>query len=73
LRNTPSISISGLLQHEIAGPDDTVPVTITTHPNRQDKITSALAGLEKLPTVCIRIVNIPEDKELPSRKENNSL
>jgi homoserine dehydrogenase len=63
-----AISISGVLQHELPGPDETVPVIITTHPNRQDKITSALAGLEKLPTVCakpvcIRIVNIPEDKE----------
>jgi homoserine dehydrogenase len=63
-----AISISGVLQHEIAGPDDTVPVIITTHPNRQDKITSALADLEKLNTVCakpvcIRIVAIPEDKE----------
>ena len=63
-----AISISGVLQHEIPGPDDTVPVIITTHPNRQDKITLALAGLEKLDSVCakpvcIRIVNIPEDKE----------
>jgi homoserine dehydrogenase len=63
-----AISISGVLQHEIPGPDNTVPVIITTHPNRQDKITSALKGLAALDTVCakpvcIRIVNIPEDKE----------
>jgi homoserine dehydrogenase len=63
-----AISISGVLQHEIPGPDNTVPVVITTHPNRQDKISAALKGLGSLNTVCakpvcIRIVNIPEDKE----------
>ncbi len=63
-----AISISGVLQHEGRGPDNTVPVVITTHPNRQDKVTAALKGLGALDTVCakpvcIRIVDIPEDKE----------
>jgi homoserine dehydrogenase len=63
-----AISISGVLQHEAPGPDDTVPVIITTHPNRQDKVSAALKGLAALDIVsakpvCIRIVNIPEDKE----------
>ena len=47
-----AISISGVLQHEGRGPDNTVPVVITTHPNQQDKVTSALKGLELLDTVC---------------------
>jgi homoserine dehydrogenase len=63
-----AISISGVLQHEGKGPDNTVPVVITTHPNRQDKVASAVKALGDLNTVCakpvcIRIVNIPEDKE----------
>jgi len=63
-----AISISGVLQHEGRGPDNAVPVVITTHPNRQNKVTSALKGLDALDTicagpVCIRIVDIPEDKE----------
>jgi homoserine dehydrogenase len=63
-----AISISGVLQHESQGDDNTVPVVITTHPNRQDKVTAALKGLAALDTVCskpvcIRIVDIPEDSE----------
>lgn len=63
-----AISISGVLQHEATGQDNTVPVVVTTHPNRQDKITATLKGLASLDTVCakpvcIRIVDIPEDKE----------
>ncbi len=63
-----AISISGVLQHEGRGPDNTVPVVITTHPVRQDKINATLAGLARLDTVCakpvcIRIVNITEDAE----------
>jgi homoserine dehydrogenase len=63
-----AISISGVLQHEIPGSDNTVPIVITTHPNRHDKISAALTGLANLNTVCakpvcIHIVNIPEDKE----------
>jgi homoserine dehydrogenase len=62
------ISISGALQHEGAGPDNTVPVVITTHPTRQKNITAALRQLRKLDVlsgepVCIRIVDIPEDRD----------
>ena len=63
-----AVSISGVLQHEGRGPDNTVPVVIATHPTRQSKVTAALEGLDKLDTVCskpvcIRIVDIPEDKD----------
>ena len=63
-----AISISGVLQHEGHGPDNTVPVVVTTHPNPQSKVTAALEGLDKLQAVCgkpvsIRIVDIPEDKQ----------
>ena len=63
-----SISISGILQHEGHGPDNTIPVVITTHPTQQSKVTAAIKGLDKLNTVCtkpvcIRIVDIPEDKD----------
>ena len=62
------ISISGALQHEGLGPDNTVPVVIATHPTPQKNITAALKDMEKLDTigakpVCIRIVDIPEDKD----------
>ena len=62
------ISISGALQHEDIGPDNTVPVVITTHPTRQKNVTTALEDMEKLDViggkpVCIRIVDIPEDKD----------
>ena len=62
------ISISGALQHEGIGPDNTVPVVITTHPTRQENVTAALEDMEKLDVigakpVCIRIVDIPEDKD----------
>jgi len=61
------ISISGAIQHEWTGPDNTVPVVITTHPTQQKNITAALLELEQLDVisgkpVCIRIVDIPEDK-----------
>lgn len=63
-----AISISGALQHEGRGPDNTVPVVITTHPTKQSKVTAALKDLDELDTicgkpVCIRIVDIPEDKD----------
>jgi len=63
-----AVSISGVLQREGCGPDNTVPVVIATHPNKQSKITAAVDGLDKLDTVCskpvcIRIVDIPEDKD----------
>ena len=62
------ISISGALQHEGAGPDNTVPVVVTTHLSQQKNITAALEGLRTLDVisgepVCIRIVDIPEDKD----------
>ncbi|MBA7613250.1 Homoserine dehydrogenase [subsurface metagenome] len=62
------ISISGALQHEGIGPENTVPVVIATHPTRQKNITAALEDMERLDViggkpVCIRIVDIPEDKE----------
>ncbi|MHC4913523.1 MAG: homoserine dehydrogenase, partial [Planctomycetota bacterium] len=61
------ISISGVLQHEGSGPDNTVPVVITTHPTRQKNMSAALcelAGLDSVGAepVCIRIIEIPEDK-----------
>jgi len=62
------ISISGAIQHEWTGPDNTVPVVITTHPTAQRNMNAALKELEQLDIirqkpVCIRIVDIPEDKE----------
>ncbi len=62
------ISISGALQHEGRGPDDTVPVVIVTHTTQQRNMTGALEDLAKLDVisgepVCIRIVDIPEDKD----------
>jgi homoserine dehydrogenase len=54
------ISISGALQHEGSGPDNTVPVVITTHTTRQRNITGALNDLEGLDVfsgkpVCIEL------------------
>lgn len=62
------VSISGVLQHEGRGPENTVPVVIATHPTLQSKVTPAIKGLDSLDTicckpVCIRIVDIPEDSE----------
>ena len=62
------ISISGALQHEGHGPENTVPVVIATHPTQQKNIFAALRGMEELDSigakpVCIRIVDIPEDKD----------
>jgi len=62
------ISISGALQHEGIGPENTVPVVIATHPAKQKNITAALEDMGKLDViggkpVCIRIVDIPEDKD----------
>ncbi len=62
------ISISGAIQHEGTGPDNTVPVVIATHSTMQKNITAALEDMEKLDViggkpVCIRIVDIPEDKD----------
>jgi len=62
------ISISGVLQHEGTGPDNTVPVVIVTHPTREHTMETAMQRLSKLDIisgkpVCIRIVDIPEDKD----------
>jgi homoserine dehydrogenase len=62
------VSISGAIQREDTGPDNTVPVVIATHPARQKNISGALEDMEKLDVVggkpvCIRIVDIPEDKD----------
>ena len=62
------ISISGALQREGRGPHNTVPVVIITHPTQQKNITAALKDLEALDVingkpVCIRIVDIPEDRD----------
>jgi len=62
------ISISGALQHEGTGPGNTVPVVITTHPAKQKNIAAALKDMATLDVigakpVCIRIVDIPEDKD----------
>jgi len=62
------ISISGALQHEGTGPDNTVPVVITTHPTRQKNVTAALEDIKALDViggepVCIRIVDVPEDRD----------
>jgi homoserine dehydrogenase len=62
-----AVSISGVIQHEGRGPENTVPVVIATHSTKQSKVTLCLDGLDKLDCVCsrpvcIRIVDIPEDK-----------
>jgi homoserine dehydrogenase len=64
-----NISISGVLQHEGTGPDNSVPVVITTHATQEKNVAAALAELPKLKDaisgkpVCIRIVDIPQDKD----------
>jgi len=63
------ISISGALQHEGRGPDNTVPVVITTHETPERNMAAALTELTDSDQfsgrpVCIRIVDIPEDKDL---------
>jgi homoserine dehydrogenase len=62
------ISISETLQHEGVGPDNTVPVVIATHLTRQKNISAAVKEIKELDViggkpVCIRIVDIPEDKD----------
>jgi homoserine dehydrogenase len=62
------VSISGAIQHEDTGPDNTVPVVIATHPAQEKNISAALDGMEELDVirgkpVRIRIVDIPEDKD----------
>ncbi len=62
------ISISGTLQHEGVGPDNTIPVVIATHLTRQKNVSAAVKEIKELDViggkpVCIRIVDIPEDKD----------
>jgi homoserine dehydrogenase len=62
------ISISGVLQHEGTGPYNTVPVVITTHRTQEKNMAAALAEFASLDVVsgkpvCIRIVDIPQDKD----------
>jgi homoserine dehydrogenase len=62
------ISISGALQHEGCGPDNTVPVVITSHRTQERNMAAALADLAASELfsgrpVCIRIVDIPEDRD----------
>jgi homoserine dehydrogenase len=62
------ISISGALQHEGMGPESTVPVVITTHKTQEKNMSAALKELSRLDIisgkpVCVRIVDIPEDKD----------
>ena len=62
------ISISGALQHEGRGPDNTVPVVITTHKTQERNMAAALEDLAQSDLfggqpVCIRIVDIPEDRD----------
>ena len=64
-----NISISGALQHEGLGPENTVPIVILTHSTQQKNITNALKEFETLDVlsgkpICIRIVDIPEDIDL---------
>ncbi len=62
------ISISGALQHEGTGPDNTVPVVITTHKTQEKNMAAALKELSRQDIisgkpVCVRIVDIPQDKD----------
>jgi homoserine dehydrogenase len=62
------ISISGALQHEGTGPDNTVPVVITTHRTQEKNMAAALKELSRMDIisgrpVCVRIVDIPQDKD----------
>jgi homoserine dehydrogenase len=62
------ISISGALQHEGSGPDNTVPVVITTHKTQEKNMAAALKELPRQDIisgkpVCVRIVDIPQDKD----------
>jgi len=63
-----NISISGALQHEGTGPDNSVPVVIVTHRTQEKNVRAALNSLAALDVIsgnpiCIRIVDIPEDKD----------
>ncbi|MCP4450362.1 MAG: homoserine dehydrogenase [Planctomycetes bacterium] len=62
------ISISGALQHEAMAPHACVPVVITTHETREKNMMAAIEDLADSDVItaqprCIRIVDIPEDRE----------
>lgn len=62
-----NISISGVIQHEHAE-GSSVPVVVVTNPTVQKNMSDALNQIEQLDIVsskpiCIRIVDIPEDKD----------
>jgi homoserine dehydrogenase len=63
-----NISISGALQHEGSGPDNSVPVVIVTHLTQEKNVRGALSDLAGLDViagepVCIRIVDLLEDRD----------
>ncbi len=63
-----SISISGALQHEGSGPDNSVPVVIVTHLTQEKNVRAALSDLAELDViadepVCIRIVDLLKDTD----------
>ena len=60
------ISISGALQHEGSGPNNSVPVVIITHEIQERHMAAALEALEQLDVICgkpicFRIVDAPKD------------
>jgi homoserine dehydrogenase len=62
------ISISGALQHEAKAPHACVPVVMTTHETQERNMRGALKDLAESEVItgqpqCIRIVDIPEDRE----------
>ena len=62
------ISISGALQHEAKAPHTCVPVVITTHETQERNMMAAIKDLTDSDVItgqlyCIRIVDIPEDRE----------
>jgi homoserine dehydrogenase len=62
------ISISGALQHESTEPDGPVPIVIVTHGTGERNMAEALKEFSRLAVVsgkpvCIRIVDIPQDKD----------
>jgi homoserine dehydrogenase len=62
------ISISGALQHEAKAPHACVPVVITTHETQEKNMMAAIKDLTDSHVItgqprCIRIVDIPEDRE----------
>ena len=44
-----NISISSLIQHEVAAEDGTVPVIILTHITQEARIVDAISAIEQLP------------------------